>query len=58
MVKRLALAYVALIGGALVALPALAQTSSDLPFVKDQAVDQWRRPNSSASASWAPSRRT
>jgi sporulation protein YlmC with PRC-barrel domain len=42
MVKRLALAYIALIGGALVALPALAQTSSDLPFVKDQAVDQWR----------------
>jgi sporulation protein YlmC with PRC-barrel domain len=35
------LGYAALIGGALVALPALAQDSSS-PFVKNQAIDQWR----------------
>jgi hypothetical protein len=40
MMKRLG--YVALIGGALVALPASAQTSSDSPFVKNQAVSEWR----------------
>ena len=34
--------YLALIGGALVALPALAQTSGDASFVTNQAIDQWR----------------
>ena len=33
---------VALIGGALIALPALAQAAGDSPFVTNQAIDQWR----------------
>jgi sporulation protein YlmC with PRC-barrel domain len=36
------LGYVALIGGALIVLPASAQASSDSPFVNDQTIDQWR----------------
>src|SRR5271163_2616006 len=34
--------YVAPIGGALVALPALAQAAGDSPFVKNPAIDPWR----------------
>jgi hypothetical protein len=34
--------YVAPIGGALVALPALAQAAGDSPFVTNQAIDPWR----------------
>jgi len=40
MLKRLG--YVALVGGALIALPALAQAAGDTPFVTNQAIDQWR----------------
>jgi sporulation protein YlmC with PRC-barrel domain len=39
MLKKLG--YAALISGALIALPAFAETSGD-PFVKAQAMDQWR----------------
>ena len=39
MLKKLG--YVGLIGGALIALPALAQTAGD-SFVKEQAINQWR----------------
>ena len=39
MLKRLG--YAALIGGALIAAPAFAQTSNDT-FVKEQAMNQWR----------------
>jgi hypothetical protein len=35
------LGYAGLIGGALIALPALAQAADDT-FVKDQAINQWR----------------
>ncbi|WP_246731824.1 PRC-barrel domain-containing protein [Methylocapsa sp. S129] len=35
------LGYIGLIGGALVAFPALAQTAGD-SFVKEQAINQWR----------------
>ena len=40
MLKRFG--YVALIGGALIALPALAQAAGDSLFVANQAIDQWR----------------
>jgi hypothetical protein len=39
MLKRLG--YAGLIGGALIALPVVAQAADDT-FVKDQAIDQWR----------------